>query len=298
MLIDFARAMKTEDRKGDVTLLGEVTRLVDAQTAAVKLDGSSAETLCQLAAVVAVHDKVTVLIRDHKAIITGNISNPAAANDTSNYIRVLPDGTFVIGRIDEEGHPLGFYVQATGAEYKITDLSGNPILSVTGSGATLLGSNIATMADISGRSLSHVGQVIISSTLDTEQKVIDFYGGTHWVQITDRFLLAAGSGHANGSTGGEESVTLTANQSGLRAHGHGFTNPSISVAVRYSGDAASGSARNHISNLGSSPVDYSGSFVSASASGGAVQDAAAANAAEAHNNMPPYKAYYMWERTA
>lgn len=148
MLIDFARAMKTDDKKGDVTLLGTVTELVDAQTTAVLLDGSTSPTLCQIAAVAGVGDKVTVLIRDHKAIITGNITNPAAAVTESSFIRVSPDGTIVIGTVDEHGDPLGFYIRATGTNYEILSRSGTKILEVTSTGVKVLNSDVLTASDV------------------------------------------------------------------------------------------------------------------------------------------------------
>lgn len=44
------------------------------------------------------------------------------------------------------------------------------------------------------------------------------FGGT-WVQIKDRFILAAGDTYSNGTTGGEATVTLTVNQ--MPSHNHG-----------------------------------------------------------------------------
>lgn len=43
------------------------------------------------------------------------------------------------------------------------------------------------------------------------------FGGT-WVQIQDKFLLASGSNHTNGNTGGSDTHTLNANE--LPAHTH------------------------------------------------------------------------------
>lgn len=146
MLIDFARAVKTDDKKSDVTLLGEVMGLVDAQTAAVRLDGSNENTLCQIAAVVDVGDRVTVLIKDHKAILTGNISNPASANDESKFIRIDSQGNFVIGTIDEHGDPRGFYIHSTGTNYEIKDRSGNTILEVTSSAVKVFNHDVITNA--------------------------------------------------------------------------------------------------------------------------------------------------------
>lgn len=49
------------------------------------------------------------------------------------------------------------------------------------------------------------------------------FPGTYWEQISDTFLLAAGTNHAAGTTGGSETVTLTSAQSGVPAHDHGAT---------------------------------------------------------------------------
>lgn len=71
--------------------------------------------------------------------------------------------------------------------------------------------------------------------------------------------------HAHsGKTG---STTLNANQSGLPAHTHSFTQPTITVTSKYIKDVASGSAKNRISNDGSSSTKNN---PTATASGGAV----------------------------
>lgn len=54
------------------------------------------------------------------------------------------------------------------------------------------------------------------------------FGGGTWVQIKDKFILAAGNTYSNGATGGAATVTLTTSQ--IPSHRHSFT-PSGSVTV-------------------------------------------------------------------
>lgn len=101
----------------------------------------------------------------------------------------------------------------------------------------------------------------------------NFLGGT-WAKIEGRFLLSADSSHAAGSTGGEETHTLTVNE--IPSHHHEIT--------IYQYDPSS-SAHQAI-NSGDVPTRY-GSVSTSYAGGG-----------QPHNNMPPYLAVYMWKRTA
>lgn len=55
-------------------------------------------------------------------------------------------------------------------------------------------------------------------TSSSENPAVTFGGGT-WVQIKDRFILAAGDTYANGATGGSATVTLTVAQ--MPSHNHG-----------------------------------------------------------------------------
>ena len=128
---------------------------------------------------------------------------------------------------------------------------------------------------------SHVGMIIQSTTLDTMAKVVAVYGGTTWIQHSGYMLYGATSNVVANSavkTGGETVHTLTVNE--LPSHTHG--NPSggaylINQSVT-SGAAMSFAAGSH-------------NRASATATG-------ATGSGEAHNNMPPYKNVYIWERTA
>jgi microcystin-dependent protein len=81
-------------------------------------------------------------------------------------------------------------------------------------------------------------------------------------------------------TGGAKTVTLTAAQSGLPAHTHEQTAPTSS----------SGGAVRFATDTNASGADTAGN--------NATQANAATNAAQAHENMPPYIVVYMWKRTA
>lgn len=102
------------------------------------------------------------------------------------------------------------------------------------------------------------------------------FGGT-WEQIQDRFLLAAGNNYSGGDTGGEATHTLTVNE--MPSHNH-------YAAIDGSTDSY-GQNRTTISSFAIKAQGYSDSSTIFATGGG-----------NAHNNMPPYLAVYMWKRTA
>lgn len=130
------------------------------------------------------------------------------------------------------------------------------------------------------------------STVDTDPGTI--VGGT-WTRLEQgRVLLAAGSNYAAGSTGGEATHTLTAAESGQRAltitgGGHNHT-----VHAKHGAKFASGSTRG-FHNDGDT-VSNAMAYIDAD-TGTHSHTVSEANATAAHNNMQPYLAVYMWERT-
>lgn len=100
--------------------------------------------------------------------------------------------------------------------------------------------------------------------------------GTVWQQIKDCFLLAAGDRYNAGSTGGEAEHTLTQGE---------LPNVSVGVEVVFSGP--SGSSVYSTTNAGTVGHPYN------SADAGKTKPL---GSGQAHNNMPPYKVYFMWER--
>lgn len=98
------------------------------------------------------------------------------------------------------------------------------------------------------------------------------FGGT-WERIQDKFLLAAGTNHAAGSTGGEENHTLTVNE--MPSHVHQWRG--------YYGADGSGKSMRSRSIISSDPLENA---------------TLAAGGGQSHNNMPPYLAVYVWKRTA
>lgn len=118
---------------------------------------------------------------------------------------------------------------------------------------------------------SHVGMIVQSTTLDTEAKVIAIYGGTSWSKIEGRFLLGASSSYAVNSTGGEATHKLTISE--MPSHNH-----KLYVA---------NDANFKVTPVGKGNQGWNGNVVTTTDTGGN----------QAHNNMPPYKAVYIWERT-
>ena len=118
-----------------------------------------------------------------------------------------------------------------------------------------------------------IGSIYMSVNSTNPSKL---FGG-EWERIQDRFLLASGTTYTNGATGGEATHTLTVNEMPSHRHSRmtqpqGFAEQDKSKSDIIS--PASGSA-----NKVYKYTDYTG--------GG-----------QAHNNMPPYLAVYMWKRIA
>lgn len=115
-----------------------------------------------------------------------------------------------------------------------------------------------------------VGAIYISTASTSPASL---FGGS-WAQLTDCFLLGASTTYSAGSTGGAATHTLTVNE--MPRHRHwGVYRPDWYPAAE-TGQASGisdGSSSNQLF------TDYEG--------GG-----------NAHNNMPPYLAVYMWKRIA
>lgn len=103
------------------------------------------------------------------------------------------------------------------------------------------------------------------------------FGGT-WQRIEDTFLLAAGSTYAAGATGGEAAHTLTVDQMPSHYHGIGFAT-TAGEALGF-GLTQTPAFQNRVIVSGNSSNTWG--------NGGN----------QAHNNMPPYLAVYMWKRVA
>lgn len=135
--------------------------------------------------------------------------------------------------------------------------------------------------------LADIGAATVSAMLDKAYPVGSIYmsvnstnpqnlfGGT-WVQIKDRFLLAAGTTYKAGATGGEATHTLTVDE--IPNHQH---------VLWYPNEGGEQSAAIGYPEAGSKNTWYAEASKTAGAGGGA-----------AHNNMPPYLTVYIWKRTA
>jgi len=119
-----------------------------------------------------------------------------------------------------------------------------------------------------------VGSIYISVS---EKNPGDLFGGT-WEQLQDRFLLGAGGKYAIGATSGEETHVLTVAE--LPKHGHGITylQDGGTFEGKWGVNWSAGDAK-------TSGTEYVNSGISETGAGAP------------HNNMPPYLAVYMWQRT-
>lgn len=135
-------------------------------------------------------------------------------------------------------------------------------------GASSGGADVSTVLD----KVYPVGAIYMSVN-STNPKTL--FGGT-WVQIKDRFLLAAGTTYKAGATGGEATHTLTVDE--IPNHQH---------VLWYPNEGGEQSAAIGYPEAGSKKTWYAEASKTGGAGGGF-----------AHNNLPPYLSVYVWKRTA
>lgn len=125
-----------------------------------------------------------------------------------------------------------------------------------------------------------VGSIYMSVNSTNPQTL---FGGT-WQRIQGRFLFAADSKHAAGSTGGEETHKLTASEIPDHKHSIDFyknCQPGDEVSPSVTNYPAYGYPRGDYAHI---PYEH--------------QTSTMTGGDQPHNNMPPYLAVYIWKRTA
>lgn len=127
-----------------------------------------------------------------------------------------------------------------------------------------------------------VGSIYLSTAAANPATLFGF--GT-WTQIKDQFLLAAGDSYAAGATGGEATHKLTVNELPDHKHYIAATSKGLYDIPAWTLQLNSGSY---------TAPSTAQEDVGCGYSVGVVADPLG----QAHNNMPPYVAVYMWKRTA
>ncbi len=188
---------------------------------------------------------------------------------TTNYIRQLDDNPNISG------------MDATTLKAQF-DLAGDEIKDYLNNFLTeeldTKINNINTRID----SLYPIGSIYMSVNNVNPSTI---FGGT-WEQIEDRFLLASGTTYAAGTTGGAATVTLNINQIPSHRHMNDYNYPAGDQQwYSDTGDSIGGSGKKYIYLNGS--VGFHGAQKHSNVGGG-----------QAHNNMPPYLAVYVWKRVS
>lgn len=129
---------------------------------------------------------------------------------------------------------------------------------------------------------SHVGMIIMSTTLDTMEKVIEEYGGTTWLRITGKFLLGATYGESSqypvNATGGFRNSIVP-------EHAHAF-----SYTYETNSAAEGGSLR--LATVDTGGYNFGQKIVKA-----LTKQTNSTGVSAVGRNMPPYVAVYIWQRT-
>lgn len=194
--------------------------------------------------------------------------------------RYNPDGSFRLswlhGNFDSGGDSSGWSddVYINGSLLDLVNASDNGKIPYVQGGSWTYQDLKSLLLDM----IYPVGSIYISAGNVSPQT---FLGGT-WQQIQGRFLLAADDAYTAGSTGGEATHTLSQEEM-----------PNYQVPIT-SGD-----------QIVRTKKWGPGAYVQTVSSGWGVPDwetvnitAESGGSGQPHNNMPPYLAVYMWQRTA
>lgn len=97
----------------------------------VKIDGTDTLTPVSMAMDAEDGERVIVTIKNHSAIITGNISSPASARTATKFMQFTDDG-LKIGNLDDSGKTTGTHTLIGSDSYYIMDQNGNMVAMFSG----------------------------------------------------------------------------------------------------------------------------------------------------------------------
>ena len=143
---------------------------------------------------------------------------------------------------------------------------------------TELVKKVAAENELTQKAAAAVVDSVLNSIMDSlvAREPVSLFGFGTWSRILGRFLLAAdGRTYLPAAQGGEATHTLTVDE--MPSHTHEPETGVDFLVYHGTGQGTSGAA--------------SGSIMKRT-------DIGATGGGQAHNNMPPYYAVYMWERIA
>lgn len=126
------------------------------------------------------------------------------------------------------------------------------------------------------------------------------WGGT-WIKVENRFLLGSSTGKTVGTTGGEETHTLT--EAELPSHAHSMSGfdatGSFTLGATLSGGGTGVFYREKSGQVGTHPTITSGkNDMNLQISRSMTGTSGITGSDQPHNNMPPYEVVNIWKRTA
>lgn len=101
LLKEFARVTANPDRNRSKQSTVYGTIVTSNNENFVRIDGSDIETPVSMASGANNGDRVVVMIKDHKAVVTGNTSTPPSSIDVSNYVKRTDILPITFSEIDE-----------------------------------------------------------------------------------------------------------------------------------------------------------------------------------------------------
>ncbi len=130
-----------KDKLTETTAYGTVVK--NGENTYVRIDGTDLLTPVSMAMDAEHGDRVMVVIKNHTATITGNISSPASARTATKFMK-LTDKGLMVGELDEDGNPTGSYTLTDSKSYNIVDENGNKVGVFSGTMINL-GNGMAVM---------------------------------------------------------------------------------------------------------------------------------------------------------
>lgn len=193
----FAKAIKTKEKKAETTLYGTIVE--DGGSLYVKLDGSEYLTPVSTTVDSLPGERVTVLIKNHEAIVTGNISSPAARSGTVKDI----DNRTTTSRLVDMLYPIGsIYMNVS--ETSPETLFGGKWEQIKDT--FLLASGTAYVGGTTGGEASH--------TLTLDEMPSHEHTGKGWAAVTD----GSGSYYVLGAAGNSSRTYSTNTTGGSQPH--------------------------------------------------------------------------------